>query len=152
MSLMYTSWQKVQDSYLFNYIFMWQGITKLHTLIWRTQNWDSSYISKCGPKCGATHQWKNWIRQNLAEKFSRLPSTYFQDYRLTYGKNLENWNFKNVFFFNLEIFMWFLYQNSNNVSHLCRTLWITYCGQVYQQSLYNSVAVFVKLVNSKYTH
>ena len=26
-------------------------------------------------KFGATHQWKNWIKQNLAEKFSRLPST-----------------------------------------------------------------------------
>ena len=107
------------------YLFIWQGMKKLHKIIWRTQSWDSSYISKCGLKFGATHQWKNWIKQNLAEKFSRLPSTQDSCLPKTHAhlwKKIGKLEFQKCFFFKLEIFMWFLYQNSINVSHLWRVL------------------------------
>ena len=126
---------------------------KTTQIIWRTQNWDSSYISKCGPKFGATHQWKNWIKQNLAEKFSRLPSTQDSCLPKTHAhlwKKYGKLEFQKCFFFlNLEIFMWFLYQNSNNVSHLCRTLQTTYHIRSINNSYIYCVAIIVKLVNSK---
>ena len=59
-------------------------------------------------KFGATHQWKNWIKQNLAEKFSRLPSTQDSCLPKTHAhlwKKYGKLEFQFFFFFNLEIFM-----------------------------------------------
>ena len=140
---------KVPDSYL--YIYMTRH-KKLHNLTWRTQSWDSSYISKCGLKFGATHQWKNWIKQNLAEKFSRLPSTQDSCLPKTHAhlwKKSGKLEFQKCFFFKLEIFMWFLYQNSINVSNLCRALPDHIPYQVYNNSYIYCVAIIVKLVNSQ---
>ena len=87
------------------------------TLMWRTQNWDNSYISKCGPKRGArptlaenlltkTHQQEKLNLTNVASKDTTLRSTQvFSTLPYTYGENenMEIWKY--FFWKKLEIFM-----------------------------------------------
>ena len=70
--------------------------------MWRTQNWDNSYISKCGPKLGArptlaenlltkTHQQEKLNLTNVASKDTTLRSTQvFSTLPYTHGEN-KNW-------------------------------------------------------------
>ena len=85
------------------------------TLMWRTQNWDNSYISKCGPKRGArptlaenlltkTHQQEKLNLTNVASKDTTLRSTQvFSTLPYTYGENenMEIWKY--FFWKKLEI-------------------------------------------------
>ena len=79
------------------------------TLMWRTQNWDNSYISKCGPKRGArptlaenlltkTHQQEKQFNKMLQARIQHSGLLkYFQDSRTPMEK-MKIWKSGNIFF------------------------------------------------------
>ena len=111
----------------------------LHIEMW-TKMWSSPSMEKLNKTKSSGEIFKTTV-------YSRLLST--KNSRSLMEKIWKIGISKMFFFLNLEIFMWFLYQNSNNVSHLCRTLQTTYHIRSINNSYIYCVAIIVKLVNSK---
>ena len=106
VSLMDTSWSSNRQLNKF----IWQDI-KLHTLTWITQSCKkynkmrNQFLTDKIPSLFLAHYWRNWIKENLAEKFSRLQST--QDSCLLktpvhFWKKFGNIEFQKSFF----LFKW----------------------------------------------